>query len=120
VAALFAAQLNSGINAAWVLIFLSVNPAWMDRARAEVLSAIERNSTTSDKEAPLLERLASLPFEAWETDFPVLDWCLRDCIRLTATGATFRRNISGADIVVGNEVIPKDAYVVCTYLCLQL
>ena len=58
-----------------------------------------------------MDRLTSLPLEAWETDFPVLDWCLRDCIRLTATGATFRRNISGADIVVGNEVVPKDAYV---------
>lgn len=115
-AALFAAQLNSGINAAWVLVFLTVYPEWMARARAEVTAAIERNSATlsvDGKERPLLERLASLPLEAWETDFPVLDWCLRDCIRLTATGATFRQNISGKDIVIGDEVVPKDSYVVC-------
>jgi cytochrome P450 len=111
VAALFAAQLNSGINAAWVLVFLSVYREWMDRARAEVLAAIDRHAT-ADRNASLLDRLASLPLEAWESDFPVLDWCLRDCIRLTATGATFRRNISGADLVVGGEVIPRDAYVV--------
>lgn len=88
----------------------------MARARAEVTAAIERNSATlsvDGKERPLLERLASLPLEAWETDFPVLDWCLRDCIRLTATGATFRQNISGKDIVIGDEVVPKDSYVVC-------
>lgn len=114
VAALFAAQLNSGINAAWVLVFLAINPGWMARARSEVITAIERHTTsTADEKTPLLDRLASLPLEAWETDFPVLDWCLRDCIRLTATGATFRQNVSGQDLVVGEEVVPKDAYVVC-------
>ena len=82
----------------------------MKKARAEVIAAINKNS--ADKNAPLLDQLSSLPLEAWENDFPVLDWCLRDCIRLTATGATFRQNISGADIVVDNEVVPKDAYVV--------
>ncbi|KAI9653247.1 MAG: hypothetical protein M1821_007678, partial [Bathelium mastoideum] len=34
--ALFAAQQNSGINAAWVLIHLAQNPEWASKCRAEV------------------------------------------------------------------------------------
>ena len=59
----------------------------------------------------MVEKLASVPLEAWESDFPTIEVCLRECIRLTATGATFRRNISGHDIRVGDELVPKDAYV---------
>ncbi|KAK4935969.1 hypothetical protein LTR28_010256, partial [Elasticomyces elasticus] len=34
--ALFAGQLNSGINAAWVLVYLATSSEWLSRVRAEV------------------------------------------------------------------------------------
>jgi len=37
--------------------------------------------------------------------------CLKDSIRLQLLGAGFRRNISGKDIQLGNEVIPNGAFV---------
>lgn len=40
-----------------------------------------------------------------------MDLCLRDSIRLQALGTAFRRNISGRDVVVGDEVIPNGAFV---------
>ncbi|KAJ4292413.1 hypothetical protein N0V90_009075 [Kalmusia sp. IMI 367209] len=111
VSGLLAGTINSGVNASWILVFLSLNPQWMTRVRAEVQAAIRTSATTTDPNATMVEKLASVPLEAWESQFPTIDVCLRECIRLTATGATFRRNTSGHDIQVGDEVVPKDAYV---------
>lgn len=83
----------------------------MTKVRAEVQAAIRTSATTTDPNATMVEKLASVPLEAWESEFPTIEVCLRECIRLTATGATFRRNISGHDIQVGDEIVPKDAYV---------
>ena len=110
--ALFAGQLNSGINAAWILVYLASTPYWLDRVRDEVDSVANRYAP--DESAPLKERLMQVPIEAWEGEFPVIDMCLKDCIRLQLSGAAFRKNTSGADIPLnkaGTEVIPKDAYV---------
>ncbi|KAH8901220.1 cytochrome P450 6A1 [Thozetella sp. PMI_491] len=111
VSGLLAGTINSGVNASWILIFLSLNPKWMTRVRAEVQAAIRSSATNKDPKATMVEKLASVPLEAWESEFPTIEVCLRECIRLTATGATFRRNISGQDIQIGDEVVPKDAYV---------
>ncbi|KAF7560199.1 hypothetical protein G7046_g3949 [Stylonectria norvegica] len=111
VSGLLAGTINSGVNASWILIFLSLNPQWLTKVRAEVETAIASSATTTDPNATMIDKLASLPLEAWETKFPTIEVCLRECIRLTATGATFRRNTSGHDIQVGDEVVPKDAYV---------
>lgn len=58
-----------------------------------------------------MEQLAGLSLEAWETEFPLLDMCLRDSIRLQALGTAFRRNVSGHAIKIGTEVIPNGAFV---------
>lgn len=111
--ALFAGQLNSGVNAAWILIYLATNPIIKDRVFAEVNAAA--NKYSSDQNLPLKDRLMSLPIEAWEHEFPLIDACLKDTIRLQLPGCACRKNISGSDIPLSSgEVIPKDAYV--TYL----
>ncbi|KAF1972061.1 cytochrome P450 6A1 [Bimuria novae-zelandiae CBS 107.79] len=115
VSGLLAGTINSGVNASWILIFLSLNPYWMTKVRDEVQAAIRTHATTTDPNATIVEKLASVPLEAWESDFPTIEVCLRECIRLTATGATFRRNTSGQDIQVGSEVVPKDAYVAYSF-----
>lgn len=106
--ALFAGQLNSGINAAWVIVYLANDPYWLERARDEVESVASRYNTDASK--PLKERLASVPLEAWESEFRVLELCLRDSIRLQSNGTAFRRNISDKPVLVGKEQIPPGAY----------
>jgi len=108
--ALFAGQLNSGINAAWILVYLASKPYWLDRVREEVVSVADRYCP--DDSVPLKERLMRVPVEAWEGEFPIIDICLKDSIRLQMSGAAFRKNVSGQDIPLNKhgEVIPKGAY----------
>ncbi|KAF2868144.1 cytochrome P450 [Massariosphaeria phaeospora] len=108
---LFAGLLNSGINAAWVLCFLATSPEWLAKARDEVRTTAAKYA--SNPNAPLHDQLDDVPLEAWESEFPVVDMCLRDSIRLNLLGTTFRKNISGKPIPTGNgtEVIPTDAFV---------
>lgn len=109
IGSLFAGQLNSGINAAWILCYLANKPYWMDRVREEV-------RTVADKYAPedslsLKEKLMRIPIEAWEGEFPIIDICLKDSIRLQTLGTAFRKNVSGQDIqLASGEIIPNGAY----------
>lgn len=110
--ALFAGQLNSGINTAYVLLHLGIYPTWLDRIRKEVNSVADRYAP--DASASLADRLMAVPSEAWENDFPVLDMCLKETIRLHMVGTAFRKNTSGRDIPIdksGSEVIPNNAFV---------
>jgi cytochrome P450 len=111
VAALFAGLLNSGINAAWVMCYLGNSPEWLAKTQEEV-----RNTATKyarDPNAPLRHQLDDVPLEAWEAEFPIVDMCLRDAIRLNLLGTALRKNISGRAIPTGNgkEVIPPGAFV---------
>lgn len=83
----------------------------MAKVREEVDAVLRRYS--GDQNAPIEERLLAIPLEAWETEFEILDLCLKDSIRLQMLGTAFRRNISGGGIKVGDEVIPNGAFVVC-------
>ena len=61
----------------------------------------------------MLTLLLSVPIEGWENDFPLIDICLKDSIRLNASFASFRRNTSGQSVPLnkdGSEVIPPGAY----------
>lgn len=111
VGALFAGLLNSGINAAWVLCYLATSPEWLTKARDEVRAVAARHAR--DPSAPLRYQLDDVPLEAWEADFPIVDLCLKDSIRLNLLGTAFRKNISGRAIPTGNgmEVIPPNAVV---------
>jgi cytochrome P450 len=109
--ALFAGQLNSGINAAWMLLYLADNDHWHELVREEVESAANRHCT--DTSLPLVDRLMQVPMEAWESEFPTIDLILKESIRLQLPGAAFRKNLSGQPIPVnkeGTEVIPADGY----------
>jgi cytochrome P450 len=111
VGALFAGLLNSGINAAWVLCYLATSSEWLAKAREEVRSTAAKHAR--DPTAPLRYQLDDVPLEAWEADFPIVDLCLKDSIRLNLLGTAFRKNISGRPLPTGNgmEVIPPNAVV---------
>ncbi|ORY18132.1 cytochrome P450 6A1 [Clohesyomyces aquaticus] len=111
VGSLFAGLLNSGINAAWVLCYLATSPDWLAKAQEEIRTVAAKYATNPD--APLRHQLDDVPLEAWESEFPVVDVCLKDSIRLNLLGTAFRKNISGKAIPTGNgnEVIPPGAFV---------
>ncbi|KAI5365207.1 Putative cytochrome P450 [Septoria linicola] len=105
--ALFAGQLNSGINASWILCYLANNAEWMSRVRKEVEEVADKYC--ANKDIPLKERLMEVPIEAWEGEFPMIDYCLKDTIRLQMFGTAFRKNLSNAEVVINKqtgEVIP--------------
>ncbi|KIW08112.1 hypothetical protein, variant [Verruconis gallopava] len=109
VGALFAGQLNSGINAAWVLCYLAVNPYWLNEVRKEVRATTDKYCPGNE---PLIDRLGKLPLEAWEQSFPLIDLCLRDSIRLQAHGTGFRKNMSGRPLKLGDKELPADGFLV--------
>ncbi|KAG8627748.1 hypothetical protein KVT40_003621 [Elsinoe batatas] len=108
--ALFAGQLNSGINAAWILTFLAANPDWKDACRSEVLRVADKYAPSST--LPLADHLALVPLEGWENDFPLADACLRESIRLNSIATAFRKNETPSPIPVGDEVIPPGWFAV--------
>ena len=106
---MFAGQLNSGINAAWILIYLATNPEWKEKVLQQITETASKYCP--DPTASLVDQLVSLPIDAWETGFPLIDLCLRDSIRLQLVGSAFRRNTSGHDVKIGDAIIPNNYYV---------
>lgn len=108
--ALFAGQINSGINAAWVLLYLANDPYWYSRALDEVKSVAEKYDTNTSKS--LADRLESVPLEAWESELPLVDLCLRDTIRLQTRGCFFRKNVSDKAVrLPDNSEVPPESFV---------
>ncbi|KAF2263282.1 cytochrome P450 6A1 [Lojkania enalia] len=109
VGSLFAGLLNSGVNVAWVMCYLATSPEWLSKCREEIRTTAARYAT--DSKAPLRHQLDDIPLEAWENEFPNIDVCLRDSIRINLLGTAFRKNVSGKAIPIGNgEVIPPNAF----------
>jgi len=107
--ALYAGQLNSGINAAWVIIYLANDHYWRGKVWEEVKTVIEKYD--SDTSKSFSERLASAPLEAWENELPTIDLCLRDSIRLNAAGCMFRKNETTKPVTVSDGTnIPSGAF----------
>ncbi|TRX92724.1 hypothetical protein FHL15_006398 [Xylaria flabelliformis] len=112
IGALFAGQLNSGINAGYLQVFLTQNPEWMARLREEVDGVIAKHRTSPKQSRA--DVLSTLTIEEWEGEFPLIDLALRETIRFCLPGATFRKNMSGHDVPIGDsgEVVPDGAFVI--------
>ncbi|KAH8593173.1 cytochrome P450 [Bisporella sp. PMI_857] len=104
----FAGLQNTGINAAYLLAYIGTSRYWCERVRAELDGVLDKYAP--DHTMSLTERFALIPIEGWETEMPLLDNCLRETIRLQLGGTMYRRNISGSDVMIGNEVIPSGAF----------
>lgn len=111
-AALFASYFNVGMAATWLPLYVATNRRWYGLLEHEVLGVVARHR--EDPGQTSWEVLSTLPLEAWERDFPVLQLCLHETLRFTDQTAMYRKNTSGRDIPLGKtgEVIPRDAYVV--------
>jgi hypothetical protein len=109
-ARLFGRIANSGMNAAWNLIHLAVNPGWKAKVIEELTKAAAKYSL--EEKNYLGEQLSLIPLEAWETEFPSIDIVLTETIRLHLQSIQFRLNIGGNIVKVGDEIIPPGTSVV--------
>lgn len=91
-------------------MILSSHPEWKAVCVREIDTVIAKHRA-SPSQSPL-DVLQELSLETWEIEFPRLDSCLREGILLVTRGTTFRKNISGKDVVIGNtgEVIPNGSF----------
>lgn len=93
----------------------------MAKAREEISDVAQKHNPTS--RSLLIDQLANIPVEAWETEFQFLDCCLKDSIRLQLLGTAFRQNISGEDVRIGDEIVSPGAFLVSdqvfTYSCVD-
>lgn len=62
-------------------------PYWLSKDREEVEAVAAKYSI--NQSAPLVEQLAQLHVEVWESEFPTQDMCLRVSIRLQTIGTFF-------------------------------
>jgi hypothetical protein len=85
----------------------------MASAREEVAAVAQKHNPNS--KSSLIDQLANIPVEGWETEFKFLDSCLKDSIRLQALGTAFRQNISGEDVRFGDEIVPPGAFLVSAW-----
>lgn len=75
---LLAGQINSGINAAWLLCYLGATPDWLAKARAEVDAILEEHGGGN---STLAEKVKSIPLKVWEEGCPVIDLVFKETIR---------------------------------------
>lgn len=107
--------LNTGIDAAWILCHLATNAEWLGRVKKEVEAAAEKYGGPDD--TTVEAKLARVPLEGWDSSFPNIELCLRECIRLTAIGNLPRFN-AGPDIPIGDYVVPSRTWVVRSLIAL--
>ena len=94
------------------MCYLATSPKWQAKVKDEVRSVAAKY--TKDPKLALAKQLEAVPLEAWESEFPIIDMCLRDSMRLNLASNMFRLNDSGKQVPTGNgnEVIPPGAVVI--------
>ncbi|KAK3402796.1 cytochrome P450 [Sordaria brevicollis] len=119
IASLYAAHLNTSTMACWLVVYLAAGcekeeGGWYKLVRDEVDGALRKHR--KDEKQSVGDVLATLTLDEWEAEFPVIQLCLKETTRLQAVGTSFRRNVSGKDVVLGGsgEVVPHGGF--ATYL----
>jgi len=109
---MFISTTNAHVIAGQMLNIMAIHPEWQDKIFAEIKAAADAHSRA--KHAPLVDRLSTMPLEAWETSFPVLELCLKECIRMWTSFSVTRLNTSPNAIPIpgSNEVIPGNTFVI--------
>ncbi|PWY82056.1 cytochrome P450 [Aspergillus heteromorphus CBS 117.55] len=96
--------------ACWLLMGLATNAGWMARVRQEVDQVVTKHRKHGQSAEQVLQ---ALDLYTWEHEFPIIEACLLESVRLSAGLVTFRKNISSRDVPIGDtgKVIPPGAYV---------
>ncbi|KAG9073718.1 hypothetical protein FS749_014743, partial [Ceratobasidium sp. UAMH 11750] len=103
---LFAGILNTGLMGAWLFIYLDQAPEWRANVIEELKVLLDEHAPLSGGYTSAAERFSCIPLNAWETQMPVFDLCLRETIRMVMSGAALRRVVHG-DLKVEGKTIPN-------------
>ncbi|KAJ3197283.1 hypothetical protein HK101_004764 [Irineochytrium annulatum] len=107
VGAIFAGYLNTGMAAAWVVIFLQTQRQWVMRIMSEVEAAVRKHSNGSlPKTSDGSIDLSILPFEAWMKEIPSLDACVAETIRIQTQNLTALRRVVNEGVVIDGHELP--------------
>lgn len=97
----------------WPLTFLANSCEWQERCRDEVRAVLSKHGESPNQ--PTSDVFAKMSLQSWESEFPVLQACLQETLRIGLTGTYLRKNVSGKEIPIGDtgQVIPAGSYAVC-------
>lgn len=84
VSIIFIAPTDSSILLGQMLHNMTTHPEWQEKVYSGIKAAAKAHA--KNPSAPLIEPLASLPLDAWETTLPTLDLCFK---RQSACGLSF-------------------------------
>ena len=109
--ALFIGTANAGIMAGGMLNIMAHHIDWQEKIYSEIKAAADAYST--NKDAPLIDQLDSIPLEAWESAFPTIELCFKEQMRRHVAFNMIRQNISSSSIPIPgtDEVIPAGGFV---------
>ena len=107
----FISVANAGKLLGVMLKTMAQHTDWQEKAYSEIKAVVKVHAM--NKDAPLVEQLSSIPLEAWESDFPMIDRCFKEAIRLHVSFPMLRQNMSSDSIRIpgSNEVIPAGSFV---------
>lgn len=107
---LFISTANAGALAGAMLNIMAHHTYWQEKVYGEIKAAARAHCT--NKNAPLVEQLDSIPLESWESSFPSIDLCFKEAIRMWVAFPMVRLNM-GLDAIPipgSDEVIPPGSF----------
>lgn len=110
---IFIAPANSSIIAGKLLSFLAMRTDLQEMIYDEIRSVAEAHSIKDGGGPSLVEKLGSIPLEAWESSFPTIELCLKEAIRMWTSFSMVRLNESDKPISIpgSDEVVPGNTFV---------
>ncbi|VUC23834.1 unnamed protein product [Clonostachys rosea] len=108
--ALWAGVLTTGTVGSWAPVFLASHPRWLAKCQEEIQAVVAKHRASSTQ--GINDVLGTLQFTNWECDFPVMQACLQETLRMVIPGTVFRKNTSGAAIPIGStgQVVPNGSF----------
>jgi cytochrome P450 len=103
---------NAGKLSGGLLNLMANHPDWQEKIYAEIKATAQAHS--ANKDAPLVQQLDSLPFEAWESISPLIDLCVAESIRMHVAFPMTRQNIAPTALTIPgtNQVVPSGSFIV--------
>lgn len=113
---LLIAPANSSIIAGKLISFLAMRTDLQDKIYEEIRSVAEAHSGRcggAGGASGLVEKLGAIPFEAWESSFPIIGLCLKEAIRMWKSFSMARFNESDKPFPIpgSDEVVPGKNFV---------
>nr|POE56472.1 steroid 17-alpha-hydroxylase/17,20 lyase [Quercus suber] len=111
VSILFIAVANAGVLAGAVLNIIASDQTWQDVICSEITAMAGSYAKPGDR--TLIQKLARVPMETWESSLQSIDMILSEAIRMHVSFNMIRQNVGSSSITIPgtDQVIPEGSYV---------